>query len=156
MFAQKLFSSVAFAAFLTSISPVVALADEGPRGDRSAERAKGEEKGARAHFPMPAEKFNKIVAARLAKVRGRIEKHLDKRGVSAEQRAEAIKRLDAAEAKIRAAADAATKDGTVTKEEAKEVRGVVKELKRNANAHRHGKAKGKGKGKGKGSSDTDA
>ena len=143
MFARSLLKSVLVAAFISTAIPTVALADES--GDRSEQRegkGKGKNKGKdKAHFPMPAAEFKAHAEKRITRVRERMEKHLDKRGASAEERKTALAKLDAGVAKVRAAVEAAAKDGTVTKEEAKDVRKVAREAR-----GEHGKGHKKGHG----------
>lgn len=140
---------------LTAAVPAFAFAGE--RG-ASAERVKGE-KGEKDHaknFPMKAETFIGKVNERITKMRDRVEKRLDKKGVAEDKQKEIMATFDANAQKVRDAAKTAGEDGTVTLEEAKGVRKLAKELR---GEHGKGKAKkgegkkGKGKGKEKGKAD---
>jgi hypothetical protein len=86
-----------------------------------------------ASFPMPAAAFQQKVTAREAKAR----EHMEKRAasLSANDAAALRAKFDAGVAKVDAEVAKATADGTVTKDEAKAVRQVVKELGHN----HHGK-----------------
>lgn len=123
--------SLAFAA-ATAASPALA---EG-KGDKSAEVAKGKGKGkgkARnkgEHFPMEGEKFTKRVDARISKAKEKLSGALSKHGASDADKTRILKEFDAGAATVREAAKRVAKDGTVTKDEAKEVRGLVKSLRK--------------------------
>jgi hypothetical protein len=123
---------------------VYAFADA-PSDAAPAEARAGKEKG--KHFPMASVKFKEIVEKRIAKVKERIADRMDKRNVPADKQKEIMAEVDAGAARVRAAADQAGKDGTVTAEEAKTVRAVVKDVRKDAR-EKLGKGKGK-KGKGK-------
>jgi uncharacterized protein YigA (DUF484 family) len=134
---------VAALAFALVAAPVAAHA-EGK--DRSAE-VKKERK-----FPMPAASFNKMIEKRLTKAREHLVQALDKRNAPAATKAQATKDFDAGAAAVRALAAKVQADGTVTKEEAKQVRGLAKDLKQQARekygvSHRKDKAKDKAKDK---------
>lgn len=85
-------------------------------------------------FPMPAATFKQKVDAREARAREHMEKHAGK--LSPEQAKELRAKFDAGVAKINAEVGKATADGTVTKEEADNVRKVAKEVR---GGHGHGK-----------------
>ena len=80
-----------------------------------------------ASFPMPAAAFQQKVTAREAKAREHMEKRASK--LSAEEAKTLRAKFDAGVAKVNAEVAKATADGTVTKEEAKAVRQVAKELR---------------------------
>ncbi len=110
-----------------------------------------------AKFPMPAAAFKQKVDARLAKARQHMEARAAK--LSADQAKELRAKFDAGAAKVNAEVAKVIADGTVTKEEAKQVRQVSREM----HPHRGGKhargnkgAKGQGKAKGKRPAKTDA
>ena len=91
------------------------------------------EKGGHANFPMPAAEFKAKFDARQTKARERMEKHAAT--LSAEQAKELRAKFDAGAARINAEVTKATADGTVTKEEARAVHDVVKEVRGH---HGHG------------------
>lgn len=102
----------------------------------------GEKHG--ASFPMPAAAFKTQVDARTAKARERMEARA--KSLSPEQAKELRAKFDAGVAKVNAEVAKATADGTVTKEEAREVRKAAKGMR---GAHgegrkhaRHGKKGG--------------
>lgn len=80
---------------------------------------------ARPTFPMKAADFQKKIDERLAKGKARLEEHLKKRNVPEAKAKEIRARFEAHAAETRKAAAEATKDGTVTKDEAKTVRRVA-------------------------------
>lgn len=134
---------------IASLAPAYALADSAS----SAGTAVAEQREAK--FPMEGATFKQRVEARFQHFKTRVERALDRRDVPEDKQKEIMKDVEAAHAKVTAAAENAAKDGTVTKEEAKEVRAVAKaaraELKEKYGIGKgEHKAKGKGKGKGKG------
>jgi hypothetical protein len=94
------------------------------------------EKHEKANFPMPAAAFTQKMAARQTKAREHMEKRASK--LSAEDAKQLRAKFDAGVVKINAEVAKATADGTVTKDEAKAVRQVAKEIR----GH-HGKHGGK-------------
>ncbi len=141
MFARSIIASVLSALVVGSALPAAAAYVGGSAGGEDtaelaqvkADKAEKKEKkdngkkGERAkNFPMKAEDFRKRVDGRLVKAREKLAAALEKRKVSDDQRKAALKRFDDGAVKVRAAADRAGKDGTVTLEEAKEVRAVAK------------------------------
>ena len=116
------------------------------QGHRGKDRGDLVEQGKRdERFPMSAKEFSEDVEKRIRKTFDRISAKLDEHKVPAAKREEIKKAMEAGATKIRAAAAKVGADGTVTKEEAKEVRDLAKDLKKQAHM-KHGKAKGKGKG----------
>lgn len=140
MFSRSLVTSAALAlAFALGASP--ALAD---RGNSDAPRH-GKEHGKRGHgkrdhgdfdkqFPMKADAFRELVERRLAKAEERVNKILEAREVPEAIRALVKKDLADGAALVRALAAKVTADGTVTKEEGREVRELAKDLKQKARA----------------------
>lgn len=123
-------------------SPALAQADQKPAQELREGKAK-------PNFPMKAEDFKKMVNERLAKMQARFDQVLSKKNPPAEKKEQMKKAFEAGVAKIKAAVDKAAADNTVTQEEAKEVRKVVKEQRKELRAH-HGKGKGKHKRDGNG------
>ena len=80
---------------------------------------------AHAKFPMKAADFQKQIDERLAKGKARLEERLKKNNVPEAKAKEVRARFEAHAAETRKATADATKDGTVTKEEAKAVRKVA-------------------------------
>lgn len=150
MFSRSIRIALASLALVAVAVPVVAFADSANAGQVGE---KGAGKGEKAQFPMAADKFNEKVEARITKVRQKLVDHMTKKGVDADKQTAALAKFDEAAKQVREAATNAGADGTVTKEEAKNVRDLAKKLHHEGKA-KNGKAKGKGKGKGKkGSSD---
>jgi ribosomal protein L9 len=108
-----------------ALVPLFALALSLVAGSAAAEDKGGHEK----HFPMPAAAFKSHTEAKLAKVKDHLEAHIAKKQLPAEQAKELREKLAAATAKVNAQIEKATADGTVTKEEAKEVRAAMKEIR---------------------------
>lgn len=75
-------------------------------------------------FPMPGAEFKQKVDARLAKARERMESHASK--LPADKAGELRAKFDAGLQKINEEVQKVVADGTVTKEEAKEVRETVR------------------------------
>lgn len=159
---RTLVHSVALAlSFAIAAAPAVALADDSGRpapaeGKKDGEHGKhhgkrGERKGRgqgeRPQLPMDAKKFQELVEKRIAKAREHLEGAMERHSVPEPIRAQVRKEFDAGAAEIREAAKRAGADGTVTKEEAKEVRELSRELRREAREKFQGAGKGKGKGK---------
>jgi hypothetical protein len=155
MTANKLIRSLVVATLVSAALPVVALAapSDAAHDDRQGEKgAKGEKR-----FPMEAAKFRARAEERLAKVKGRLEAKLDERKVPAEKRAKALAKFEASAKQIRAAVERVAKDGTVSKDEAREVRELARELRQKARGeHRKNKGEGRGGGQGRGHADDDA
>ncbi|NUO51729.1 MAG: hypothetical protein HOV80_22995 [Polyangiaceae bacterium] len=141
MFARSIVASVLSALVVGSALPAAAAYVGGSAGgedttelaqvkaEKTEKKEKKDKKDKGDHaknFPMKADVFKKHVDARLAKARGKLAAALEKRKVSEEERNAALKRFDDGAVKVRAAADRAGKDGTVTLEEAKDVRAVAK------------------------------
>jgi hypothetical protein len=101
--------------------------------------AHGKGEHGNAKFPMPAAEFKAKVDARTAKARERMESRAAK--LPADQAKELRAKFAVASAKIQEEVAKATADGTVTKEEAKQVREVAKA------ARPHGKHAKRGHGK---------
>ena len=141
--------SLAAALALVVAVPAVALADATPAAPAAGRRdAKADKRGKKdgKQFPMKAATFKDHVEKRIAKAKTKLSEMLERHQVPAAMRAEVMKDFDAGAASVRVAADRVSKDGTVTQEEAKEVRELAKDLKQKARAKyglgNAGKAKG--------------
>ena len=97
--------------------------------------AKGKGGGHGKHFPMPAAEFKTHTEARLAKAKEHLEAHISKQQLPAEKAKELRDKLAAVTVKVNAQVEKAAADGTVTKEEAKEVRAILKEARRGRGGH---------------------
>lgn len=82
----------------------------------------------KAQFPMKADEFRVMVEKKIEKVKARVEKGMEKHKLPAAQRVAITRAVDDAAKQVRAEVDKAATDGTVTKEEAKQVRELAKEL----------------------------
>ena len=124
-FVRPLFVALSLAFATTAAAP--AFADGA--GAKAAEHKEGKGKDKAKHFPIAADKFNKMVDSRLAKAKDKLEEGLTKHKVESDKKTKILKDFDDGAALVRAAAKRAGKDGEVTKDEAKEVRGLVKTLR---------------------------
>lgn len=160
MFGRSMIRTLALV-FAVSALPATALA-AGPDGtsgavEHGAKAKRGEGKGQReAHqFPMKGGDFITMVDARIVKIRARVQEKLAKHPLPEATKKAVLADVDAGAARVKAAAQKAAADGTVTREEAKSVRDVAKDVKKEVRTkyglpgRGHGKGKGKG-GKGKG------
>lgn len=136
-----------------SVVPVSsALADSGAP-DKAAAQKKVRRGDHAKQFPMKGADFLQKMDARSAKAKERLVHVLDRKKVDADKRKAVLADFDAGRAKVRAAAEVAAKDGTVSIEEAKTVRGVAKEARKamkekHGISGKHGKRHKDGKGKG--------
>ena len=78
-------------------------------------------------FPMPAAEFKAKHDAHAAKGRARMEERIKSKNLSAEQAKAMRERFQARAAKVSQVVSKVVADGTVTKDEAKEVRAVAHE-----------------------------
>ena len=140
--------SVAAALALIVAAPTVALADAAPGAPPATKADKDGKRGKENRFPMKAATFKEHVEKRISKAKSKLGEMLDRNKVPEATRASIMKDFDAGAASVRAATDRVSKDGQVTKEEAKEVRDLAKDLKKKAR-EKYGLGKGKGKDKGK-------
>lgn len=135
-------SIVAIAVALSlAVSSGAAFAAPG-KGAEARTEARHGDKHANA-FPMPAAAFKQKVDARIARARTHMESRAAK--LPADQAKDLRAKFDAGVAKVNAEVAKATADGTVTKDEAKAVRKVAREVK--GSHGKHAKKGGKG-GKG--------
>lgn len=129
---RPLFVALSLAFATTAAAPAFAdgahaKAAEHKEGKRKAEKGKDKDKAKR--FPIAADKFTRMVDSRIVKAKEKLTTKLDEHKVGADQKAKILKDFDDGAALVRAAAKRAGKDGEVTKDEAKEVRGLVKTLR---------------------------
>jgi hypothetical protein len=132
-FVRPLFVALSLAFASTAAAP--AFADDA--GGKSAEHAKGKGKnkekrgkGKEHKFPVDGTKFEKRVDNRLSQAKDKLSSALSKHGVTEAEKTRLLKQFDDGAALVRAAAKRVAKDGQVTKEEAKDVRGLVKNLRK--------------------------
>jgi hypothetical protein len=98
-------------------------------------------------YPMKAETFKKLVDGRVDRLKGHMEKGLEKRSLSPEQKAEIEKAMDGAIKELHAAVDKVTNDGVVTRDEAKQIKDLSEQLRTKMRAElkgKHANAKAKG------------
>jgi hypothetical protein len=111
---------------------------EAPTDQRQANRTERPERGDKK-FPMKADEFKKHVAERVGKAREFMEKRISKKNVGADKAKEIREKFNAGVARINKKVDEVSADGSVTKDEAKEVRDLFKDL--GNHGKRHGKKK---------------
>jgi hypothetical protein len=97
----------------------------GRRGEDAAQEGKKHEK----KFPMPAAEFRAHVTKKTEHARTRMEAAIKKHNVGEEKAKEIRARFEAGLRKLNAEVDKVTADGTVTKDEAKAVRAIAKEMR---------------------------
>lgn len=138
-FRSILRSLVLASTFALVAAPAVAFAGEGHGKDAAKEEGKhGKDK----HFPIAAEKFQKHVEKRIEKARTKLETHMKEKNLAADKRAEILKAFEAGAVEVRALAKRVGEDGTVTKDEAQQVRVLARSLKQKAHEkHGHGDKK---------------
>ncbi len=122
---------------LTSVPVAYAFADAPAAGsDKEEKLAK--------HFPMKAAQFEKRVEHRIGKARERLDARLAELSFPQERQKAVHADFDAAAERIRAAAREVEKDGTVTLEEARQMRELAK-AERKAITKKYHLGKGKKK-----------
>ena len=133
-FVRPLFVALSLAFATTAAAP--AFADGADAKAAEHHKGKGKEKGKdkAKHFPMAADKFSKMVDTRITKAKEKLETKLTEHKITGDQKTKILKDFDDGAALVRAAAKRAGKDGEVTKDEAKEVRGMVKTLRQELRA----------------------
>ncbi|MCL2778436.1 MAG: hypothetical protein FWD73_10570 [Polyangiaceae bacterium] len=112
---------------IATLATVPAFA--GPAGEAPAKVSHGDQ----SKFPMPAAEFKQKVEARQAKARARMEERASK--LSAEEANALRAKFEAGTATINAEVEKIIADGTVTAEEAKEFREVVRSVFPHAGKH---------------------
>ena len=135
-FRSSFFSLLAILAVpnLASAAPERSIDRDAPLAQVAPAKAKGPHQrrgkgahGKRAHFPISGEVFLKRVEHKLQKAEQRLEKRLAKNPPADAQKLR--QDFKTAANKVRAAAKRAAADGSVTREEAKQVRKLSKELR---------------------------
>ncbi|AKV00798.1 hypothetical protein AKJ09_07461 [Labilithrix luteola] len=122
---------VATALAISTLAAVPAFAAPS-QGNAPAQVQHGD-KGDQAKFPMPGAEFKQKVDARTAKARAHMEERAAK--LPADQAKDLRTKFDAGTAQINDAVNKAIADGTVTKEEAQQVREVVKSVRPHHGKH---------------------
>jgi hypothetical protein len=93
--------------------------------------------GKKNNFPMTAAAFKQQVDTRIAKAKTRMEERASK--MSADDAKQLRAKFDAGVVKVNAEVAKATADGTVTKDEAKDVRKAAKEIRGGHGHRKHAK-----------------
>ena len=134
-FVRPLFVALSLAFATTAAAPAFADNAGGDASEQAKEKGKhgkgkGKGKGKKLEFPIDAEKFSKHVDTRIVRVKDKLSGALTKHGIAEAEKTKILKQFDDGAATVRAAVKVAAKDGQVTKEEAKNVRGLVKDLRK--------------------------
>ena len=119
--------AAALIAAATFAVPMTSFAETAPAAVSHGQKHHGDKD--KAQFPMKADEFRAMVEKRIAKVKARVEKGMEEHKLPAVQRAVITRLVDDAAKQVRGAAEKAAADGTVTKEEAKEVRELAEQLR---------------------------
>ncbi|MBI4701815.1 MAG: hypothetical protein HY744_11770 [Deltaproteobacteria bacterium] len=123
-------------AIVLALGIVPAAAWAQPAPDGSAQPAPGDRapdgRSKARRFPMDGKLFLERVETRLAKAQARLEQALERRKVPPKMKQEIEADFAKGAAAIRKAAQHAAADGTVTREEAREVRELVREIRHKA------------------------
>jgi hypothetical protein len=90
-------------------------------------------------YPMKAETFKKLVDGRIDRLKGHLDKGLEKRSLSPEQKGEILKAMDGALKDLHAAVDKVSADGVVTRDEAKQIKDLSEQLRSKMRAELKGK-----------------
>ncbi len=160
MFGRSMIRTLALVVAVSAV-PATALAagpgDQPSAVEHGAKGKRGEGKGEReAHqFPMKGGDFITMVDARIVKIRTKVQEKLAKHPLPDATKKAVLADVDAGAAKVKVAAQKAAADGTVTKEEAKSVRDLAHDVKKQVRTKYGlpGRGDGKGErghGKGKG------
>ncbi|MEP7121737.1 MAG: hypothetical protein ABJE95_12535 [Byssovorax sp.] len=119
--------AAALIAAATFAVPMTSFAETKPAPAEHGHKHHGD--ADKAQFPMKADEFRAIVEKRIERVKARVEKGMEEHKLPAAQRAVITKAVDDAAKQVRGAVDKAAADGTVTKEEAKQVRELAEQLR---------------------------
>jgi tellurite resistance protein len=133
--------AAALIAAATFAVPMTSFAETAPASVEHTHKHHGDKD--KAQYPMKAEEFRAIVEKRIEKVKARVEKGMEEHKLPAAQRAVITKAVDDATKQVRGAVDKAAADGTVTKEEAKQVRELAEQLRAKVRADLGGGAHAK-------------
>jgi archaellum component FlaC len=115
----------------------------------------GHRKGHESTYPMKADAFKKLVDGRIGQLKSHLDQGLEKRSLSPEQKAEIEKSMDGAIKDLHSAVAKVSSDGSVTRDEAKQIKDLSEHLRTKMRAELKGKhavAKAKGAKPAKGKS----
>ena len=135
---NRFFAALALSLSLASSSVALAAPAQKPAAAKHQGKEDHDKK-----FPMKADEFRQHVAGRVAKAREHMEKRISTRNVPEDKAKEIRAKFNAGVAALNQKVEAVCADGTVTKEEAKEVRKIAKEM-RGKHGKKHGKRGDKG------------
>lgn len=126
---NRIVSALALALSLVSLS-ATALAEPSQKAPAAHHKQghKGKADRDEKSFPMKADDFKKMVAERVGKAREHMEKHISKKNIDADKAKELRAKFDAGVVLLNRKVDQVSADGTVTKEEYKEVRELVQQM----------------------------
>ena len=119
--------AAALIAAATFAVPMTSFAETKPAPVEHGHKHHGD--GDKAQYPMKADEFRSMVEKRIEKIKARVEKGMEEHKLPAAQRVVVTKAVDDAAKQVRGAVDKAAADGTVTREEAKQVRDLAEQLR---------------------------
>lgn len=90
---------------------------------KARKHAKAEKKG------IPADRFRQEIDARIARARDRLEHHIEKKRMSEPSAGAMRTEFNAVVLSVRAKVAAVAKDGVVSRDEAREVRALVRQIR---------------------------
>ncbi len=127
---SKILAAVAVSLATLVAVPAFAEPQNAPAKAHRAEKSEKEQ----AQFPMPAATFKQKIDDKL----GRARQHMETRAakLDAEKAKELRTKFDAGAAKVNDEVAKATADGTVTKDEAKNVFGAMRAMRGGKHAHK--------------------
>lgn len=135
----RIVQALALALSLATASAAFAAPPARDRQGQAAHKGNRKDKDDEKRFPMKADEFKKLVAERVGKARERMEKHISQKNVP-EDKAKVLRaKFEVGVAVLNRKVDKVCEDGTVTKEEAREVRELVHRM-----VQEHHKEHGKG------------
>jgi hypothetical protein len=137
MFARWL--RIGLAAVSLTALPAFAYADGSTTQPAPKEHVR--EGKSKAQFPMSAADFKARIDARITKTREKIVAHMQAKNVAAEKQEKVLAKFDDGTVTIMAEVDKVCADGTVTKEEAQQVREVAQQVRGHHKGHKEGKGK---------------
>jgi hypothetical protein len=125
--------AIASVLFALIAVPSAAFACDDHETTAAGHASKGEKaKRGNRQFPVKTDEFKQMVEKRIARARERLDHALTEHQVPAAIQSQIKKEFESGANAVRAAAARVGADGTVTKDEAKEVKHLATELKRKA------------------------
>jgi hypothetical protein len=121
--------AVLLALAFSLVAPGAAWAEAKPQTPPAAGKAAAKKQAKAEKKGIPAEKLRHEIDGRIARAREKLEHHIEKKKLSAEKSAAARNEFNAGVVHVRAKLDAVSKGGVVTREDAREVRSLARQIK---------------------------